>query len=278
MDKTFQLGEITINRLGYGAMRITGDGIWGQPPDHNEAIAVLKRAVELGVNFIDTADAYGPEVSENLIREALHPYDGLVIATKGGMTRSGPNQWHASGSPEHIQEAIDASLQRLGLEQIYLYQLHRPDPAVPFEDSVKTFFQLQRQGKVKHVGLSNVSVQQLQQALALGPIVSVQNRYGLFDRGSEDVLQFCEQHSIMFIPWYPIGGSTGDYGEEILSKVAEKHGASTRTIALAWLLQHSPVMVPIPGTGSVAHLEDNMKAADIMLDANDITQLDRLAA
>lgn len=278
MDKTFKLGDVTINRLGYGAMRITGDGIWGEPADHDQAIAVLKRAVELGVTFIDTADAYGPEVSENLIREALHPYDGLVVATKGGLTRSGPGEWNPDGSPEHIQEAVDASLERLGLDQIYLYQFHRPDPNVPFEDSVRTFFELQDKGKVKHVGLSNVSVAQLEQALTLGPIVSVQNQYGLFDRTSEDVLKFCESHGIMFIPWFPIGGKPGEYGEEALDTIAQKHGVSSRQIALAWLLQHSPVMVPIPGTGSVEHLEDNMKAAEIMLAADEIAQLDTLAA
>ena len=276
MDMTFKLGDKTINRLGFGAMRVTGDGVWGPPPDHDEAIKVLQRAVELGVNFIDTADAYGPDVSENLIKEALHPYKGIVVATKGGMTRSGPNQWHADGRPEHIQEACDASLNRLGVDQIELYQFHRPDPNVPFANSVKIFFELQQQGKVKHVGLSNVSVEQLQQAMELGEIVSVQNRYSLFDRDSEDVLEFCEAHGIMFIPWYPIGGGS-EFGEHALEEIAEKYQATTRQIGIAWLLQHSPVMVPIPGTGSVAHLEENMKAGDITLDTEDITALDDLA-
>lgn len=276
MDMTFKLGEKTINRLGFGAMRITGEGIWGPPADHDAAIAVLKRAVELGVNFIDTADAYGPEVSENLIHEALHPYEGLVIATKGGMTRTGPNQWFANGQPAHIREAVEASLQRLGVDQVYLYQFHRPDPRVPFIDSVKTFFELQQEGKVKHVGLSNVDAEQLKQAMDLGEIVSVQNRYSVLERESEDVLQLCEQHGIMFIPYFPIGGNVGGLQAETLEQVAAKHGATVRQIGLAWLLQHSPVMVPIPGTGSVAHLEENMKAADIRLDAEDTTQLDRL--
>jgi len=278
MDKTFKLGDKTINRLGYGAMRITGEGIWGEPKDHDEAVAVLKRAVELGVNFIDTADAYGPETSENLICEALHPYDGLVIATKGGLTRRGPDQWFADGRPEHIREAVEGSLQRLGLEQIELYQFHRPDPRVPFEDSVRTFFELQKAGKVKHVGLSNVTAALLKQALELGPIVSVQNRYSVLDRESEDVLKLCEQLGIMFIPWHPIGGGRDDFGQQALEEIAAKYSATTRQIGIAWLLQHSPVTVPIPGTGSVAHLEENLQAADIQLGAEDITRLNALAA
>jgi pyridoxine 4-dehydrogenase len=277
MDKTFKLGDKTINRLGYGAMRVTGEGIWGPPQDHDGAIQVLKRTVKLGVNFIDTADAYGPEVSENLIKEALHPYpEDLVIATKAGQIRGGPGDWQPDGRPEHIREACDASLQRLGLEQIYLYQLHRPDPKVPFTDSVKTFFELQAEGKVKHVGLSNVSVEQLKQAMELGEIASVQNRYSLFDRASEDVLQFCTEHGIMFIPWYPIGGGTG-FAESVLKEIADKHSATERQIGLVWLLQHSPVVVPIPGTSSVDHLEENMKAADLTLDAEAVERLDRLA-
>jgi aryl-alcohol dehydrogenase-like predicted oxidoreductase len=278
MDMTIKIGDKTINRLGFGAMRITGEGIWGQPKDHDEAIAVLKRAVELGVNFIDTADAYGPEVSENLIHEALHPYDGLVIATKGGLTRSGPGQWNPDGRPEHIREAVEGSLKRLGVEQITLYQFHRPDPAVPFEDSVKTFFELQQNGKVKHVGLSNVNVSQLKQAMELGKIVSVQNNYSVLNRDSEDVLKLCEANGIAFIPYFPIGGNMGGLSEQVLDAVAQKNGASTYQVGLAWLLQHSPVMLPIPGTSSVEHLEENMKAADITLDAEDIAQLDGLDA
>jgi len=278
MNQTFTLGDMTINRLGYGAMRITGDGVWGEPSDHDGAIAVLKRAVELGVNFIDTADAYGPEVSEHLIREALHPYDGLVVATKGGMTRSGANQWSADGRPEHIREAVEGSLQRLGVEQIELYQFHRPDPNVPFEDSVRTFFELQQAGKVKHVGLSNVTPDQLQTAMQLGAIVSVQNNYSVLNRDSEAVLQLCEQNGIMFIPYFPIGGNTSGLSEQALDTVAQKHNATVQQIGLAWLLQHSRVIVPIPGTGSVEHLEENMKATDIQLDADDMAQLDALAA
>lgn len=278
MDKTFKLGDKTINRLGFGAMRITGEGIWGEPKNHDEAIRVLKKAVELGVDFIDTADAYGPNTSENLIREALYPYDGLVIATKGGMTRSGPNQWFADGRPEHIREAVEGSLQRLGLDRIELYQFHRPDPRVPFADSLKIFFDLQREGKVEHVGVSNVTADQLHRGLDLGEIVSVQNRYSVLDRESEDVLQLCERHSIMFIPWHPIGGGRDDFGRRELAAVAEKYGATPRQVGIAWLLQHSPVMVPIPGTGSVAHLEENMAAADLTLGAEDIARLDALAA
>jgi pyridoxine 4-dehydrogenase len=277
MEKTYKLGDKTINRLGFGAMRITGEGVWGEPADHDTAIAVLTRAVELGVNFIDTADAYGPEVSENLIHEALYPYDGLVVATKGGMTRSGPNQWSADGRPEHLREAVDASLKRLGVDQIELYQFHRPDPNVPFEDSVRTFMELQEQGKVRHIGLSNVSVKQLQKAMEMTTIASVQNSYSVLNRDSEAVLKLCEEKGIMFIPYFPIGGNTGGLSEQVLESVADKHGATVRQIGLAWLLQHSPVCVPIPGTSSVAHLEENMRALDITLDAQEIERLDALA-
>lgn len=277
MDKTFKIGSHSINRLGYGAMRITGDGIWGEPADHQNALAVLRHAVELGVNFIDTADAYGPEVSENLIREALYPYEGLVIATKGGMVRAGPGQWSADGRPEHLRKACDASLKRLGVEQIELYQFHRPDPAVPFVDSVQAFFELQREGKVKHVGLSNVTVEQLRQALELGTVVSVQNNYSLLNREHEAVLKFCEQNSIAFIPYFPIGGNTGGLSAKLLEVIAQKHQATTRQIGLAWLLQHSPVIVPIPGTASLSHLEENVKAAGITLDTEDAAKLDTLA-
>jgi pyridoxine 4-dehydrogenase len=278
MDKTIKIGDKTVNRLGFGAMRITGPGIWGEPADHDNAIAVLQRAVELGANFIDTADAYGPEVSEELIYEALNPYEGLMIATKGGMTRSGPNQWSPDGRPEHLREACDASLERLGVSQIELYQFHRPDPNVPFEDSVKTFVELQKQGKIKHIGLSNVSVQQLKTAMEMAVIVSVQNNYSVLNRESEDVLQLCEQNSIAFIPYFPIGGNTGGLQEQVLESVAEKNGATVRQIGLAWLLQHSPVMLPIPGTGSIAHLEENMRAADVTLPAEDVQRLDQLVS
>jgi len=277
MDRTIKIGDRTVNRLGYGAMRITGEGIWGPPPDHDVAIAVLKRAVELGTNFIDTADAYGPEVSENLIREALYPYDGLVIATKGGLLRDGPGLWRPDGRPAHIREACDASLRRLGVDQIVLYQFHRPDPEVSFTDSVKTFFELQQEGKVKHVGLSNVTVDQLKHAMELGAIVSVQNNYSVLNREHEPVLRACEQNGIAFIPYFPIGGNTGGLSEQVIDGIARTHGATTRQIGLAWLLQHSPVMLPIPGTGSLEHLEENMEAGDIVLTEDEIERLDELA-
>lgn len=276
MQKTIQIGDRTVNRLGFGAMRITGEGIWGPPADHDAAIQVLKRAVELGVNFIDTADAYGPEVSENLIREALSPYDGLLIATKGGMVRGGPNQWSPSGSPEHLREACEASLKRLAVEQIELYQFHRPDPEVPFVDSVRIFAELREEGKIKHVGLSNVTTQQLEKAMELVPIVSVQNNYSVLNREHEAVLKLCERHGIAFIPYFPIGGNVGGLAEQTLDAIAVKHEATMRQIGLAWLLAHSPVMVPIPGTGSVEHLEQNMAAADIELDDDDMAQLEAI--
>ena len=275
-QKTIQIGDHTVNRLGFGAMRITGEGIWGPPSDHDNAIALLKKAVELGVNFIDTADAYGPEVSEDLIHEALAPYDGLLVATKGGMTRSGPGQWSADGSPEHIRAACEASLKRLGIEQIELYQFHRPDPAVSFMESVQVFADLREEGKIKHVGLSNVSVKQLEAALEIVPIVSVQNNYSILNREHEDVLRLCEKHGIAFIPYFPMGGNVGGLSEQILDTIAEKHEVTARQIGLAWLLQHSAVMIPIPGTSSIDHLVANMAAADIVLDSDEIVQLDAL--
>lgn len=275
---TITIGDITVHRLGYGAMRITGEGIWGEPNDVENAKAVLKRAVELGVNFIDTADAYGPDVSENLIREALYPYDGPLIATKGGLIRTGPGEWPVDGSPEHIREAVEGSLQRLGVEQIQLYQSHRPDPHVPYEDTIKTFAELKNQGKVKHVGVSNVSLDQLKQALELTPIVSVQNYYNFEHRAdSEATLKFCEQNNIAFIPYFPIGGGRSDYNTEVLNRIATAHNASPHQIALAWLLAHSPVMVPIPGTASLKHLEQNVAAADITLTPEDIAAIDSLS-
>lgn len=277
-EQTLQLGKYTVNRLGYGAMRITGEGIWGEPADRASALAVLKRAVELGVNFIDTADAYGPEVSENLIREALHPYDGLVIATKGGLTRTGPGEWIPDGRPEHIREAVEGSLKRLGVEQIQLYQFHRPDPNVPFETTLATFFELQKEGKVQHVGLSNVTVDQLRTALDMGEIVSVQNNYSILNRTSEAVLKLCEEKGIAFIPYFPIGGNTGGLSEAVLERIAAAHNVSTRQLGLAWLLQHSPVMLPIPGTSSVEHLEENLRSLEISLSADEVAELDNLAA
>jgi pyridoxine 4-dehydrogenase len=267
-------GELTVRRLGFGAMRITGKGVWGPPADHDEALRVLRRAVELGVNLIDTADSYGPEVSEGLIAEALHPYpDGLVIATKGGLTRSGPDSWNRDGRPEHLREACEGSLRRLRLDRIDLYQLHAPDPKVPFDESVGTMASLHDEGKVRLVGLSNVSVEQLHQALEIVPIASVQNRFNLTDRSSEDVLDECERLGIGFIPWFPL--ATGKLARPggPLDEIAERHDATPSQIALAWLLARSPVMLPIPGTGSVEHLEENLAAAQIELSEDQVASL-----
>lgn len=266
-------GDLTVRRLGFGAMRITGRGIWGEPPDHDEAIATLRRAVELGVNFIDTADSYGPFVSERLIVEALHPYtDDLVIATKGGMNRSGPGQWGTDGRPRHLRAACDESLQRLQLEQIPLYQLHRPDPKVPFEDSVGMLGELKNEGKIRHIGLSNVTEAQLEQAMLLTPIASVQNRYNPADRRSEAMLDRCEIESIAFLPWAPMDGGSIDR-DVAVAQVAKAHDATSHQVALAWLLARSPVMLPIPGTGSVAHLEENMGAASLRLTPEEVAEL-----
>jgi pyridoxine 4-dehydrogenase len=268
---TVSLGDLTVNRLGFGAMRITGDGIWGEPKDHDSAIAVLKRAVELDVNFIDTADAYGPEVSENLIAEALSPYQaGLVIATKGGLLRGGPGDWRPDGRPEHLREACEQSLKRLAVDHIDVYQFHRPDPDVPYTDSIQALVDLQKEGKIRHIGVSNVSVEQLQQALDMTPIVSVQNNYNILNREHEAVLKLCEEKSIAFIPYFPIGGNVGGVSEAALEEIAGRHQATLRQIALAWLLAHSPVMLPIPGTGSVEHLEENVAAASIKLTDEDL--------
>ena len=277
---TFDIGgELTVNRLGFGAMRLTGEGIWGEPRDPDECRRVLRRAVELDVNLIDTADAYGPEVSERLIAEALYPYpDDLVIATKGGLTRSGPNQWHPDGRPEHLRAACEGSLARLRLERIDLYQLHRVDPKVPLQESLGALIQLRDEGKIAHIGLSNVSVDQLRRARELTPIVSVQNRYNLIDREDEGVLEECEHDATGFIPWFPL--STGKLAADggPLTGMAERHHATPAQIALAWLLYHSPVMLPIPGTASVAHLEENVRAALIELAADEVKALDELGA
>jgi len=268
-------GDLTVRRLGFGAMRITGPGIWGDPPDHDEAIAVLRRAVDLGVNFIDTADSYGPFVSERLIAEALHPYpEDLVIATKGGLQRTGPGQWPADGRPQHLRAACDGSLQRLRLEQIPLYQFHRPDPKVPFEDSVGMLAELKNEGKIRHVGLSNVTERQLDTAMRMTPIVSVQNRYSRVDRSSEAMLDRCESEAIAFLPWAPIeAGRIGD--DSSIARVAATHEVTPHQVALAWLLARSPVLLPIPGTGSVAHLEENQGAASLRLSPGEVTQLSR---
>jgi aryl-alcohol dehydrogenase-like predicted oxidoreductase len=263
---TLRLGDLTVRRLGFGAMRITGHGIWGPPPDRERAIAVLRRALELGINMIDTADSYGPEVSEELIAEALHPYpEGLVIATKGGLTRTGPGQWPRDGRPEHLRQACEGSLRRLRADRIDVYQLHSPDPKVPYEDSVGALKELRDEGKIRHVGVSNVSVEQLGIARGIVPVVSVQNRYNLADRASEAVLAECERLEIGFIPWFPLAaGSLADPGGPV-AEVAERHGATAAQVALAWLLHRSAVMLPIPGTGSVEHLEENAAAARLEL-------------
>jgi aryl-alcohol dehydrogenase-like predicted oxidoreductase len=266
-------GDLTVNRLGFGAMRVTGRGVWGDPPDRDEAKAVLRRVVELGVNFIDTADSYGPEVSEELIAEALAPYpDDLVIATKGGLERSGPGQWPVNGHPDHLREACEGSLRRLGLEQIPLYQLHRPDPKVPLDDSLGALVDLKEQGKIRHIGLSNVNERQLRQAERLTPVVSIQNRYNVADRGSEGLVDLCEQEQITFLPWAPIQDLRG---QGAVRRIAERHGASPTQVVLAWLLARSPAILPIPGTGSLDHLEENVAAAALELTDEEVAELNR---
>jgi pyridoxine 4-dehydrogenase len=261
---TVKLGDLTVNRLGYGAMRITGKGIWGPPADHAAAIATLRRAVELGVNFIDTADSYGPNVSEELIAEALHPYPAdLVIATKGGWERVGPAQWIHNASPRHLQEAVEGSLKRLRLNRIAVYQLHIPDPAVSFDASMETLASLREQGRIQHVALSNVTLEHLQRALKIVPIVSVQNRYSFADREWDFLLDFCDQHKIAFIPWAPLGQNR--QAHDLLNRIARSLNATSMQVALAWLLARSPVMLPIPGTSSVAHLEENVAASSLKL-------------
>ncbi|MDB5269889.1 MAG: oxidoreductase [Hymenobacter sp.] len=275
---TFTIGgDLTINRLGYGAMRITGEGIWGPPADHDESIRVLKRAVELGVNFIDTADSYGPNVSEELIAEALHPYaNGLVIATKGGLLRTGPNQWPIDASPKHLEEALNGSLKRLKVEQIDLYQLHRIDPNVPFEGTLKFLQKAQQDGRIKHIGLSEVSVADIKKAQEFVPIVSVQNMYSVENRKWEAELTYTREHNIAFIPWYPLGGNADAL--KALDQISAKHGVNPQQIALSWLLHHSPNILLIPGTSKVKHLEENMKTADIHLSAEDMKALDAVTA
>ena len=256
-------GDLTVNRLGFGAMRITGQGIWGEPPDRERARAALRRAVELGVNFIDTADSYGPEVSETLIAETLHPYpDDLMIATKGGLVRPGRGRWVPDGRPEHLHEACEGSLRRLKLDEIALYQFHRPDPKVPFAESIGALVELKDQGKIRHIGLSNVSESQLREAQRLTPVVSVQNRYNLVDRSSDQMVDVCDLEDLAFLPWAPIQDA------ERLTPVltaARRHGVSTGQIALAWLLFRSPHMLPIPGSGSPDHVAENVAAASIQL-------------
>ena len=266
-------GDLPVNRFGFGAMRITGPGIWGEPADREECVRVLRRALELGITLIDTADSYGPEVSERLIAEALYPYpDELVIATKGGLLRPGPGQWVPDGRPQHLREACEGSLRRLKVDQIDVYQLHRPDPNVPYDESVGALLELKDEGKIRHIGVSNVTVEQLEQAERITPIVSVQNRYNLADRSSEAVLEACSLEELAFIPWAPL--QVGKMPTEV-EAIAAKHHVSTNQVLLAWLLQHSPAMTPIPGTSKVAHLEDNVAAASLTLEPAELEAIDQ---
>ena len=267
-------GDRQVNRLGYGAMRITGDGVWGPPEDRAGAIAVLRRAVELGVSFIDTADSYGPGASEELIAEALHPYpEELVVATKGGFLRDGPSQWRPDGRPEHLREACEDSLRRLQVDCIDLYQMHVPDSNVPYEESVGALAQLREEGKIRHVGVSNVSPEQLASAQEIVPVVSVQNRFSMSDRDAEPVLEICAEQGIAFIPWFPLASGNLARPGGPLDQIAEAHDVSTSQVALAWLLARSEVMLPIPGTKSIEHLEDNVGAAGLELTAEELDEL-----
>jgi aryl-alcohol dehydrogenase-like predicted oxidoreductase len=268
-------GDIEVNRLGYGAMRITGEGIWGQPRDRAECLRTLKRLPELGINFIDTANSYGPDVSEQLIREALHPYEGLLIATKAGLERPGPNNWTLNGRPDYLIEETRKSVQKLGVEQISLWQLHRIDPKVPAAEQFGAVKFLLDSKMIKHAGLSEVSVKEIEAASEVFNVATVQNKYNLVDRGSEDVVRYCEERGIGFIPWYPL--ASGDLAKpgSLLDQIAAKHGAAPSQIALAWVLKRSPVMLPIPGTSRVKHLEENVAAADIILSDGEFQELDR---
>jgi pyridoxine 4-dehydrogenase len=270
-------GDMPVNRFGFGAMRITGEGIWGEPTDREECKRTLRRALELGINFIDTADSYGPEVSERLIAETLYPYpEELVIATKGGLLRPGPGEWVPDGRPEHLRAACEGSLKRLRVEQIDLYQFHRPDPKVPFEESVGALIELKNEGKIRHIGLSNVTTEQVEQAQKLTRIVSVQNRYSVYERASEPVLELCSLEEIAFLPWRPMeGGALAATG--VVAEIARRHRAKPAQVALAWLLEHSPVMLPIPGTSKVAHLEENLGAVAVDLAPAEFAELDQIA-
>ena len=276
---TFSLGgDLSVNRLGYGAMRLTGQGVWGDPKDPEAAKALLRRAVELGINFIDTADSYGPEVGERLIGEALSPYAaGVVIATKGGLTRQGPNRWMPVGRPEYLQQQVEMSLRHLKVERIDLYQLHRIDPKVPVEESLGVLGRLQKQGKIRHIGLSEVKVEEIERAQKTVKIVSVQNEYNIGNRKSEDVIKHCEENGIGFIPWFPV--AAGDLAKPggVLDEVAKRHEATVAQLALAWLLHRSPVMLPIPGTSSMEHLEENTAAADLELTADEWAEIEAAA-
>jgi len=270
-------GELTVNRLGFGAMRLTGDGIWGPPKNRAAAIAVLRRAVELGVNFIDTADSYGPNVSEELIADALFPYPkGLVIATKGGWNRPGPNQWTHDASPAHLRQAVEGSLKRLRLDRIDVYQLHVPDPVVPLVASIETLANMQAEGKIRLVALSNVTVEHIERARKIVPIVSVQNRYSFADREWDYVVDYCERNGIAFIPWFPLGAGT--VAGRLLERIAKTRRVKPIQVALAWLLKRSPVMLPIPGTSSIAHLEENVQAASLQLSEEEYLELNGVVA
>jgi aryl-alcohol dehydrogenase-like predicted oxidoreductase len=275
---TFQFGDLKVNRLGYGAMRIAGKGVWGEPKDSDEAKRVLRRSLELGVNFIDTADSYGPEVSERLIGEALAPFPkDLMVATKAGLTRQGPDRWAPVGRPEYLTQQVEMSLRRLKTDNIALWQLHRIDPKVPLEESLGAMAKLQKQGKIRHIGLSEVKPAEIEQALKVVEIVSVQNMYNVGERKHEDVLEYCEKHSIAFIPWFPVAaGKLAQPGGK-LDDIAKKHKATVSQISLAWLLHRSPVMLPIPGTSSVAHLEENMGAAEIVLSDSELAEIEAAA-
>jgi pyridoxine 4-dehydrogenase len=274
---TFKLGDdLTINRMGFGAMRITGEGIWGPPKDRDESLRVLKRAVELGVNFIDTADSYGPAISEELIAEALYPYpEQLVIGTKGGLLRTGPNQWPINAHPDHLAEALESSLKRLKLDQIPLYQLHRVDPKVPFANSLQFLKKAQREGMIKHIGLSEVNVQQIKQAQDVIDVVAVQNIYSIDNRKWEFVLEYCKDHNIAFIPWYPLNAGN-IHTIKKLERIARKYNATAHQLALSWLLHHAENIVPIPGTSNVNHLEENYKALSIAITDEDMFELEDL--
>jgi aryl-alcohol dehydrogenase-like predicted oxidoreductase len=272
---TFRIGgDLQINRLGFGAMRITGEGIWGDPADHDESIRTLKRLPELGIDFIDTADSYGPDVSERLIREALHPYGKIVVATKGGLTRTGPNQWIPVGRPEYLIQQAHKSLRNLGVDRIDLWQLHRIDPKVPAKEQFDAVKSLQDAGIIRHAGLSEVSVADIEAAAKVFKVATVQNRYNLVDRTSEDVLDYCAKNNIGFIPWYPLAAGNLANPGSLLDTIARKHNAAPSQIALAWVLKRSPVMLPIPGTGKVKHLEENVAAVDIALSDDDFAALD----
>ncbi len=279
MNSIFKLGgDLPVNRLGFGAMRITGEGIWGWPPDRDNALKVLRRAIELGVNLIDTADAYGPETSELLIAEALHPYPaGLVIATKGGLTRPGPGRWVPNGRPDYLKGCVENSLKRLRRERIDLYQLHTVDRKVPMEESLGALKEMQSAGKIRHVGLSNVSPDEIVRGRKVVPIISVQNRYNIGDRESEKTLIYCEKEELGFLPWFPIGGGNGLKSNPTLDRIAKAHSASVYQLAIAWLLQRSPVMLPIPGTSKIAHLEENVAAAKLRLTPEEWKMIDGLA-